>query len=127
MEILDKVYRHLIEDDFIITHVKGRIKFYEYPETGDVTNPFIVLQPLDVPTPSTLADNTYLSYDFLLQVEVWSKDRKQTEQIAKRVGNILWDIGFIQNGGINEYDEKIYRDARRYRGNLYRDDLDTIN
>jgi len=40
----------------------------------------------------------------------------------------MWNFGFHQGTGPDEWDEEtgIYRDARRYRGKLYRDDLDTL-
>jgi hypothetical protein len=126
MDILGLIYDALIANEFILYQAKGRIKYYEYPEAGDVKNPFIIIDPLDVPSPKDFADNTWLSNDCLLQIDVWTKNRTTTKELAENVQKVMWDIGFRQNGGIDQWDKDtgIFRDARRYRGKLYRDDLD---
>lgn len=126
MDVLNRIYQALIADDYIQEKVKDRIKGYEYPATGDVTGPFIVIDPLDAPLPSDYADDNWLTDDYLFQIEVWSKNRLITQELASRIRHVMWDLGFRQNSGINEFDEGIYRDARRYRGKLYRDDLDSL-
>lgn len=126
MDILKMVYDVLIADSFIKEQADGRIKYYEYPESGDVTAPYIIIVPLDVPKPSDFADNTWLTYDALYQIEVWTKNRTVTRELAEHIQKVMWEKGFGQKGGLDEYEEKIFRDARRYRGKLYRDDLDTV-
>jgi len=126
MDILKAVYEALIADDFIREQASSRIKYYEYPESGDVTQPYIIIDPLDVPLPKDFADNTWLSYDCLYQIEVWTKNRSTTRELAERIRQVMWNIGFSQGSGIDEYEEDIFRDARRYRGKLYRNDLDTL-
>ncbi|WP_330948895.1 hypothetical protein [Virgibacillus sp. MG-45] len=124
MDILDEVYNALIADEYIQLNVVGRIKFYEYPETGDVSKPFIIIDPLGPPTPSDYADNTWTKLDYLLQVEVWSPNRKLTDAVADKVRDIMWEqFGFAQKTGPKEYDKGVFRDARRYRGKLYRSDF----
>lgn len=126
MDVLDMVYDALIDDNFIKLQAQGRIKFYEYPESGDVSAPYIIIYPLDVPLPSEFADDNWLANDFLLQIDVWTKKRSSTREIAEHIQKIMWNLGFSQVGGIDEYDNGIYRDARRYRGKLYRDDFDSL-
>jgi hypothetical protein len=127
MDILSKVYEALIADDYIKEQTQGRIKFYEYPATGDVTKPYIVIDPLQAPTPSDYGDNKWTKLDYLLQIDVWTRNRKLTYVIADRVCKIVWEqFGFAQIDGISEKDEGIFRDARRYRGTLYRNDLDSL-
>ncbi|SHI02195.1 DUF3168 domain-containing protein [Virgibacillus chiguensis] len=133
MDILDKVYEALIADDYIKkqtydeTVEEYRIKFYKYPATGDVDNPYIVIDPIDSPAPADYADNQWAKLDFLLQIDVWSRDRKLTDSVANRIRNIMWEtFGFAQKAGPKEYDEGVFRDARRYRGKLYRDDFDSL-
>lgn len=123
--MLNKIYESLIADELILEKVGNRIKFYEYPEAGDVKGPCIVIDPLDVPLPSDFADNTWLKEDYLYQIEVWSKSLTDTQTIAKRIQQIMWDLGFGQNGGMDEWDKdfNIYRDARRYRGQIYIDEI----
>ncbi|GKU81202.1 hypothetical protein [Niallia sp. NCCP-28] len=126
MDVIKVIYDALIADSFIKEQASGRIKYYEYPESGNVAAPYIIIVPLDVPNPSDFADNTWLTYDALYQIEVWTKNRAVTMKLAERIQQVMWKQGFFQNGGIDEYEENIFRDARRYRGKLYRDDLDTV-
>ncbi|WP_121603779.1 DUF3168 domain-containing protein [Virgibacillus sp. Bac332] len=129
MDILDKIYKSLIADDYIKDQALGRIKYYEYPETGDVTKPFIVIDPINTPDPSDYGSNKWMKYDYLIQIDVWSLNRKITDAIADKVRDIMWDVfGFSQKPGPKEYDKDtgVFRDARRYRGALYRDDLDSL-
>ncbi|MBM7605985.1 hypothetical protein JOC75_004013 [Metabacillus crassostreae] len=118
-----KIYNALLEDPVIIEKVGTKIKFYEYPASGDVTSTHIIIDPLDVPIPSDYADNKWLTEDFLFQIEVWSLNLADTLEIAKQIRKIMWNLNFSQGSGIDEYDKDfgIYRDARRYRGKVYED------
>lgn len=124
--MLDEIYQALIADPYIAEQAAGRIKYYEYPATGDVTAPHIVIDPIDVPRPGDFADDTWLTDDYLFQIDVWTRSRKTTEQIALRIRFVMWELGFMQSGGLQEYDEGIFRDARRYHAKKYRDDLDSL-
>lgn len=126
MDIEMIIYNALIADSYIVEQASGRIKFYEYPESDNVDNPFIIIDPLDVLTPSDLADDTWLTYDCLYQIEVWTKSRAITKKLGEKVHQAMWNLGFRQNGGISEYENSIFRDARRFRGKLYREDFEEI-
>ncbi|MEK5524141.1 hypothetical protein [Heyndrickxia sp. FSL W8-0423] len=127
MDILSLIYNALIADQYIKDQAYGRIKYYEYPETGDVKAPFIIIDLLDAPSPSDFADDTWLSYDCLFQIEVWSPNRVVTNTIADKIRNVMWNqFGFKQQSGPQEYKEGVFRDARRYRGTIYRNDLDGL-
>lgn len=127
MDVLAMIYDALIADDYIKEQASGRIKYYEYPETGDVRAPYIVIDPLDVPSPKIFADNIWVANEHFLQIDVWTKNRTTTRILAEKVQSIMWSVcGFAQNGGISEYDEGVFRDARRYKGKIYRDDLDGL-
>ncbi|MEK4535627.1 DUF3168 domain-containing protein [Peribacillus sp. FSL K6-1552] len=128
MDVLGMIYNALIADSYIKEKAPGRIKYYEFPGTGDVTAPYIIIDPLDVPLPKDFADDTWLTYDCLFQIEVWSKNRMATNELSGRIRNVMWNFGFSQGTGAGEWDEDtgIFRDARKYRGKLYRDDLDTL-
>lgn len=122
MDMLDKIYQELIADELIKAQASGRIKFYEYPATGDVTGPYIVIDPLSPPVPADYGDNEAISDEYLYQVDVWTKNRKVTKEIAKRVKEIMRSLGYgIYGGGVDEYDKDtgIFRDARRYKGKDY--------
>ena len=121
---INKLYDALMADPLIQQKVGKRIKFYEYPATGDVSGVRIVIDPLDSPTASDFADNKWLTEDYLYQIEVWSKSMTDTRTIADRIRKVMWSINFRQyGGGLDEWDKEtgIYRDARRYRGKVYID------
>ncbi len=126
MDVLAIIYNALIADEFIAKEAAGRIKYYEYPESGEVDKPYIIIDPLDIPKPSDFADDTWLTYDCLYQIEVWTKNRATTVTLGEKVHNVLWKLGFRQTGGLSQYDSGIFRDARRFSGKLYREDFDTI-
>jgi hypothetical protein len=128
MDVLGMIYDALMVNSAIKEAAYGRIKFYEFPETGEVTAPFIIIDPLDVPLPKDFADDTWLTYDCLFQIDVWSKKRTATRELSRQIRDVMWTLGFSQGSGVDEWDKGtgIFRDARRYRGKLYRDDLDTL-
>lgn len=120
--MLDQIYDALIADNLINDKASGRIKFYQYPETSDLQDTHIIIDPIDSPKPSDYADNNWLMEDFMYQIEVWSKDRVDRDTVAERVQQIMWDLSFHNyGGGMDEWDKEfdIYRDARRYRGKKY--------
>lgn len=123
MDILDKVYETLIADDYIEEKAYGKIKYYDYPAVNEFDDPQIIIDPLDAPSPADYADDYWMTYDYLLQIEVWSNNRKLLQGLADRIRESMWQLGFHQNSGTKEYDGGIFRDARRYRGKLYRDSL----
>lgn len=127
MDILEVIYNKMIENEHIKQQAAGRIKYYDYPETGDVDNPFIIIDPLDDGTPVDFADNTWTKMDFLIQIEVWTQNRKTTLNLANEVRDLMSkEFGFFQIKGPNEHNEGIFRKADRYRGVLYREDFNTL-
>lgn len=127
------IYNVLKDDDIINEYCYSakdddlRIRFFEYPETADMTGNWIVLESIVNELPSDYADSTWVAYDYLLHVEVWSRNRDDNIIVAKRIRDLLWQhYKFKQNDSIDEYDEGIFRDARRYTGKLHRSDLDNI-
>jgi len=113
-------------NDYIKEQTGNRIKFYEYPPTGDVDKPYIIIEPLATPKPSDFADNTWLKYDFLIQIEVWTLSRQTTRLLTNEIRELMWNkLGFHQTDGIDEWDKEtgIFRQALRFRSTLYRNDL----
>lgn len=126
------VYNILKEDDVIKDYCTSdrdglKIRYFTYPETADMSGNWIILEPIINEKPSNLADDTWVTYDYMLHVEVWSRDRESNRLVASRVRKLLSDkLKFIQDDDIDEHDLGIYRDARRYKGTLHRSDLETI-
>ncbi|WP_110928413.1 DUF3168 domain-containing protein [Bacillus massiliglaciei] len=128
MDILTMIYEKLMGDPYIRENADGRIKYYEFPDAGSVTAPNIVIDPLDVPIPKDFGDNTWMTYDCLFQIEVWSKNRASTRELSNHIRQAMWELGFSQGTGVDEWDKDtgVYRDARRYRGKVYREDLEAL-
>lgn len=120
--VIYKIYDALKADALIQEKVGDRIKFYEYSETGDVSGPVIIIDPIAPSMPADFADNQWLTEDYLYQIDVWSKSMSDTKDIADRIRKVMWSINFGQSAtGPDEWDKDtgIYRDARRYRGKVY--------
>lgn len=129
---LEIVYDLLKQDETIRQYCYSdndglRIKFFEYPEPGDVKETFIVLESIINGKPSGYADDSWTTLDYLLHVEVWSRKRLDNRIVANRICNLLWKkLKFKQDDDVDEMDLGIYRDARRYKGILHRHDLDSL-
>lgn len=126
MDALNRIYEALSSDALIASKVETRIKYYTYPETGDVTKPYIVIDPLMPPTPDDYADNKWMTETHLIQIDVWAKTRADKDMLGNQIQLVMKNAGFYQSGsGVDEYDKdvQIYRDGRRYLGKFYRDDL----
>lgn len=122
MDVMMDIYNAMMANDYIKQQAKGRIKFYEYPPTGDVSGPYIVIDPLSPPLPDVYGDDEPIADSYMYQIDVWTKSRTVTKEIAKRVGKIMRDLGYgYFAGGVDEWDKDtgIYRDARRYRNTIY--------
>lgn len=133
MDILEETYNVLKSDPFISAEVGNRIKYYEYPATGDKFGPIIVLEEVGPEMPGDFADDTWLADDYFVHIEVWVQGtggRKKRDAIAKQIKKVMWKkLGFRQASGMPpewDKDTNTYRDARRYRGKLYREDLDAL-
>ena len=126
MDTLNRIYEALSSDALIASKVETRIKYYTYPETGDVTKPYIVIDPLMPPRPDDYADNKWMTETHLIQIDVWAKTRADKDLLGNQIQLVMKNAGFYQSGsGVDEYDKdvQIYRDGRRYLGKFYRDDL----
>jgi hypothetical protein len=129
MDIMMKIYNALIADPYILEKASGRIKFYEYPESATLSQPFIIIDPLGPPLDTDYGDDEPLAEEYMYQIDVWTKDRKTTKELARRVKIALRAQGFYYySGGVDEYDRetKIYRDARRFRGKVYSEDIKAL-
>jgi len=130
MDMMTVIYDKLMEDDYVKAQATGRIKFYVYPESGSVTSPYIVIAPLMPPLPGNHADNEPMTDDYLYQIDVWTKNRLITKELAKRVQKVMKSLRFGYFGGsVDDYDTEtgIYRDARRYRAKIYTDEVKALS
>lgn len=129
MDMMMFIYEALMADDYIKQQASGRIKFYIYPESASMTQPHIVIDSLSPPLDSDYADNEPLTEEYLYQIDVWTKNRLITKELAKRVKKALRKAGVVYiPGGVDEYDKEtgIYRDARRYKGKTYTEEVEAL-
>lgn len=119
--MLKTLQKYLLKNATIAQHCKGRIRAYHYDETADTSGTYILISPLIAPQPSTYASDTNLTTEYLYQLDVRGPDYDLVKLIQEEIRKTLWEIGFRQQDGIDQYDHeiKLYLDARRYRGNPY--------
>lgn len=127
-DMMMEIYTALCADQLISENVtKDRIKFYEAPETLDVSKPFIIIDVLSPQTSVNFAANKVVSKQFSYQINVETPDRVLTKRISRSVSYIMRNLDFGQlNGGLDTYfkETKRYVDARRYRKNTRTHDTD---
>ena len=127
-DMMMEIYTALCADQLISENVtKDRIKFYEAPETLDVSKPFIIIDVLSPQTSVNFAANKVVSKQFSYQINVETPDRVLTKRISRSVIYIMRNLDFGQlNGGLDTYfkETKRYVDARRYRKNTRTHDTD---
>ena len=125
MDELMKLYNALLADSQIVEKVGERIKLYEYPETGDVTGPVIIIDPLSEPSESDYGDDNPITEELPIQVDVWSRDAYDTKLVAKRVTKVFREIGYNYTAaGPNSYEQGIFRSVRRYTGKYYTEEFE---
>ncbi|EOV3192909.1 DUF3168 domain-containing protein [Listeria monocytogenes] len=123
IDILNIIYTTLSKNDIIHTTCEERIKYYDFPSTGDSNKTFLLIIPLDVPVPTNFSSNEAVWEDFLVQIDVQSDDRLIVKQIQEEVRKEMKRIGFGQlAGGLDEYFPETGRfvDARKYSGLPYK-------
>ena len=127
-DMMMEIYTALCADQLISENVtKERIKFYEAPETLDVSKPFIIIDALSPQTSANFTANKVVSKQFSYQINVETPDRVLTKRISRSVSYIMRNLDFGQlNGGLDTYfkETKRYVDARRYRKNTRTHDTD---
>ncbi|EIZ3207805.1 DUF3168 domain-containing protein [Listeria monocytogenes] len=123
IDILNIIYTTLSKNDIIHTTCEERIKYYDFPSTGDSNKTFLLIIPLDVPVPTNFSSNEAVWEDFLVQIDVQSDNRLIVKQIQEEVRKEMKQIGFGQlAGGLDEYFPETGRfvDARKYSGLPYK-------
>ncbi|EAC4365487.1 DUF3168 domain-containing protein [Listeria monocytogenes] len=123
IDILNIIYTTLSKNDIIHTTCEERIKYYDFPSTGDSNKTFLLIIPLDVPVPTNFSSNEAMWEDFLVQIDVQSDNRLIVKQIQEEVRKEMKQLGFGQlAGGLDEYFPETGRfvDARKYSGLPYK-------
>ena len=124
LDMLDIIYDELNYDEIIQEQVKGRIRYYTYNENDEMVTPFIIITPFLTPIPAIYGSNQELAIEMTCQLSVEGGNRKQVKELAYRIKQLMWELGFGQlEFGLDEYLDDVQRfvDVRRYRKvtNLY--------
>lgn len=122
--MLDIIHDELNYDEIIQEQVKGRIRYYTYNENDEMVTPFIIITPFSTPIPAIYGSNQELAIEMTYQLSVEGGNRKQVKELAYRIKQLMWELGFGQlEFGLDEYLDDVQRfvDVRRYRKvtNLY--------
>lgn len=124
LDMLDIIYDELNYDEIIQEQVKGRMRYYTYNENDEMVTPFIIIKPFSTPIPAIYGSNQELAIEMTYQLSVEGGNRKQVKELAYRIKQLMWELGFGQlEFGLDEYLDDVQRfvDVRRYRKvtNLY--------
>lgn len=96
-----------------------RIKYYDYPDTANQNQVFIIIEPLEPPQSAKSGSDQELSLEFTFQVNCESKLRTEVKRLQYLVKKEMKKLNYGQiAGGLDEYfpDTGHFVDARRYRG-----------
>jgi len=96
-----------------------RIKYYDYPDTANQNQMFIIIEPLEPPQSAKSGSDQELSLEFTFQVNCESKLRTEVKRLQYLVKKEMKKLNYGQiAGGLDEYfpDTGHFVDARRYQG-----------
>ena len=121
IDMISIIHSYLIRNDAIDKHCRGRIKFYDYPETAEADAPHILISPIGSPMPDEFGSNKELTTNFVFQIDVRGRDRKLAAFLQDEIKKVMWSIGFYTIGGTDQYDSELdkFLNGRRYEGEPY--------
>ncbi|EZI40322.1 TPA: hypothetical protein PZ001_002782 [Staphylococcus aureus] len=133
IDILNTIYSVLKNDEKLMKLLNvNNIKFNDYPDVKDITQPYVVLDDFDDPIPELHYDGDRVAYNYIVQIDVFVKAndkynaRLRRNEISQRISDLLWKelkAGQTSNLG-NEYDKQfaLYRSTRRYEAIFYEEE-----
>ncbi|MEX5940591.1 hypothetical protein AB6F53_12780 [Staphylococcus haemolyticus] len=133
IDILNTIYSVLKNDEKLMKLLNvNNIKFNDYPDVKDITQPYVVLDDFDDPIPELHYDGDRVAYNYIVQIDVFVKAndkynaRLRRNEISQRISDLLWEelkAGQTSNLG-NEYDKQfaLYRSTRRYEAIFYEEE-----
>lgn len=133
IDILNTIYSVLKNDEKLMKLLNvNNIKFNDYPDVKDITQPYVVLDDFDDPIPELHHDGDRVAYNYIVQIDVFVKAndkynaRLRRNEISQRISDLLWKelkAGQTSNLG-NEYDKQfaLYRSTRRYEAIFYEEE-----
>lgn len=133
IDILNTIYSVLKNDEKLMKLLNvNNIKFNDYPDVKDITQPYVVIDDFDDPIPELYYDGDRVAYNYIVQIDVFVKAndsynaRLRRNEISQRISDLLWKelkAGQTSNLG-NEYDKQfaLYRSTRRYEAIFYEEE-----
>ncbi|WP_210142089.1 hypothetical protein [Staphylococcus sp. GDY8P57P] len=133
IDILNTIYSVLKNDEKLMKLLNvNNIKFNDYPDVKDITQPYVVIDDFDDPIPELHYDGNRVAYNYIVQIDVFVKAndsynaRLRRNEISQRISDLLWKelkAGQTSNLG-NEYDKQfaLYRSTRRYEAIFYEEE-----
>lgn len=133
IDILNTIYSVLKNDEKLTKLLNvNNIKFNDYPDVKDITQPYVVIDDFDDPIPELHYDGDRVAYNYIVQIDVFVKAndsynaRLRRNEISQRISDLLWKelkAGQTSNLG-NEYDKQfaLYRSIRRYKAIFYEEE-----
>ncbi|MCG1448830.1 hypothetical protein K4R64_01315 [Staphylococcus epidermidis] len=120
-DIFEYIEKVLNSNAIVNEHVGNRIFFYQVEETDEesINLPFIVINSLDPYSPCSFASNNYFNQNFVVQIDVESKDDSITKLVANEITKELFKhYLFKLDGGLDEFfiETQRFVDSRRYEG-----------
>ncbi|WP_337227952.1 hypothetical protein [Staphylococcus succinus] len=132
-DMMMEMYNAFKSDSEISKHVSS-IRFADYPNANDVTNPVIVIDDLTTPIPGDFADNEYLTYQFIYQVDLFVKQnmnengRLLSNRLILRIQTIMWEqFGFpVSASGKPIYNKEfnLFTQSISFTGKIYKYEME---
>lgn len=126
-----EIHNALLDDPIVSQHFKnGDIEFFIHRNANDISDNVIVIDEVFSPTASDFADDNPLTYDYLLQIDLFIKQKNNQvngsllcRELILRVSKIMWEqFGF---GEFNSFkpdyypDFNLYQASKQFRGKKY--------
>ena len=120
-DIFEYIEKVLNSNAIVNEHVGKLIFFYQVEETDEesINLPFIVINSLDPYSPRSFASNNYFNQNFVVQIDVESKEDSITKLVANEITKELFKhYLFKLDGGLDEFfiETQRFVDSRRYEG-----------
>ena len=130
-DLMMEMYEAFKADKELSEHVTD-IRFFTYPNANDVKAPVIVIDDLTTPIPKDFADDDYLTYQYLYQIDLFVKQnsnvngRLLSNRLIYRIQRIMYEqFRFtVNSSGKPEYisDFNLYRSTLSFTGKIYREE-----
>lgn len=133
-DLMTEFYNAFKNDSVVSEHVSS-IRFSNYPNANDITNPVIVIDDLSTPIPGDYADDDNLTYQYIYQIDLFVKQssvngRLLSNRLILRIQRIMWEqFDFKVNmSGKPDYNKEfnMFTSTVTFTGKKYRDEMEIL-